>query len=207
MSAGAPEEEKRNSEYWYRCVVQSIRDKSACMIWALSLICGPMSIGIFRNTTFSFRSCWGGISNSWQKFSWHHWALGDFSLFLFSFSFFGMCTHGCMPSLKFTTALKPLHLIKSIQAAYQTGRVNAAAYNSEAVLQDIDRCVSIGTVCLRSSTELIYLLQGECCSSGALCLFALVKHGNYFFLRNISSSTTAATITTTTTTAASTTTF
>lgn len=63
-----------------------------------------------------------------------------------------------MPSLKFTTALKPLDLIKSIQAASQTGRVKAAAYNSEAVLQDIDRCVSIGTVCLRSSMQLIYFV-------------------------------------------------
>lgn len=37
----------------------------------------------------------------------------------------GMRTHGCMPSLKSTTALKPLDLIELIQAASQTGPVDA----------------------------------------------------------------------------------
>lgn len=89
-----------------------------------------------------------------------------------------------MPSLKFTTALKPLDLIKSIQAGSQTGRVNAAAYGTEAVLQDIDRCVSIGTVCSRSPAQPIYFAvhtsqHAECCPSCALCIFTLAKHGNY----------------------------
>lgn len=42
-----------------------------------------------------------------------------------------MCVHASLHSLKFMTVLKPLDLIKSIQAQWQTGLVNAPLWNKE----------------------------------------------------------------------------
>lgn len=87
-----------------------------------------------------------------------------------------------MPSLKCTAALKPFDLIKSIQAASQTGLVHEGPYNSEAVLQDIDRCASVATVCALQRSS--FILWSTCHNMArlvpvALCLFNLAKQGSY----------------------------
>lgn len=42
-----------------------------------------------------------------------------------------MCVHASVHSLKFMTVLRPLDLIKPIQARWQTGLVNAVLWNKE----------------------------------------------------------------------------
>lgn len=75
-----------------------------------------------------------------------------------------MWKHGCMPSLKFNTALKPFDLIKSIEAASQTGLVHEGLYNSEAVLQDIDRCAPVDIACaLQHSSFILWFTSQPTC--------------------------------------------